>query len=186
MQIDLQYLIDKNITPDFYVLLRLLKEKRYEELRVFNISIISLQDLVNNLVLNGYIIDIGNPIMFDATKLLLTKKSQDLFKTKDNFETLFNSYPLKVNNGRGGYRVLRPSVTDSEVYKNCKLKYNLYIKGRPDLPDKIYQALLVQLEVERDSLQYLQQFQVWINQKSFEKYFDYELNDIKKIEETRL
>lgn len=173
MQIDLQYLIEKNITPDFYVLLRLLKEKRYEELRVFNISIISLQDLVNNLVLNGYIIDIGNPIMFDATKLLLTKKGQDLFKTNlSGFEKLWGEYPHKVPNGRGGYRILKPLDIDCTLFRDLKPKYKAYVKGKPELEDKIYQALLSQLEAEKHSLMYFQQLSVWWNQKSFEKYFD--------------
>ena len=178
MTIDLQYLIEKNITPDFYVLLRLLKEKRYEELRVFNISIISLQDLISNLVINGYVIDIGNPIMFDATKLLLTKKAQDLFKSNlTGFERLFNSYPNKVPNGAGSSRILRPISLDSKVAINCKSFYKALIKGKPELEDKIYQALLTMLEIEKNKLQFLVEFERWLRRGDYEKYFDLEVKD---------
>lgn len=178
MEIDLKYLKDNFISPDEYVALRLIKDKQYEDLSVFDITVSYKRELINFLVTNGYIIDIGNPFHWDYSKLLLTKKANDLFK--DNlvgFERIWNTYPSKVSNGRGGYRVLKPISMDSELFKSQKIKYKTYVKNKPELEEKIYLALLTQLEMEKNSLMYLQNFATWWHQKKFESYFDIEAKE---------
>lgn len=186
MEIDLKYLKDNHLSPDEYVALRLIKDKEFEDLSVFDITVSYKRELINFLVVNGYIIDIGNPLHWEYDKLLLTKKSLDLFKTKDEdtFTRLWNTYPSKVPNGKGGYRVLKPISCDSELFKLHKAKYKAYVKGRPELEEKMYLALTTQLEMEKNSLMYFQNFQTWWNQHTFEKYFDLEAE--KELEEKRL
>lgn len=178
MTIDLNYLIEKQLTPDEFVLLFLIKNGQYEDIKIFNTTVFYLKNLVNNLVQQGYILNISNPLLFENNKLLLTKKANDLFK--DNlvgFERLWNTYPSKVSNGKGGYRVLKPISMDSEMFKSQKVKYKAYVKNKPELEEKIYLALLTQLEMEKNSLMYLQNFATWWHQKKFESYFDVEAKE---------
>ena len=181
MQIDLKYLKEQGLTPDYYVALRLLKEQRYEELDIFG-DIIDL--VIGELIVNNYIICISNSYA-DRSKLLLTKKAQDLFKTNlSGFEKLFNNYPHKVPNGAGGSRILRPINLDSKVAINCKSLYKGLIKGKPELEDNIYQSLLTMLEIEKNKLQFLVEFERWLRRGDYEKYFDLEAE--KELEEKRL
>lgn len=174
MNIDLKYLKEQGLTPDYYVALRLLKEQRYEELDIFG-DIIDL--VIGELIVNNYIICISNSYV-DRSKLLLTKKAQDLFKVNlVGAEKLWNDFPSKVSNGKGGYRVLKPISLDSEQFKSFKVKYKAYVKGKPELEEKIHSALLTQLDMERNSLMYLQNFQTWWLQKTFEKYYDVEAKE---------
>lgn len=178
MNIDLTYLKQNSLSPNEYIFLRLIKEGRLEELNIFDITVSYKRELVNFLVANGYIIDIGNKLVWDYNKLLLTKKAQDLFKTNlSGFERLFNSYPAKVPNGAGGSRILRPINLDSKVAINCKSLYKGLIKGKPELEDKIYNALLTMLEIEKNKLQFLVEFERWLKRGDYEKYFDLEVKE---------
>lgn len=173
MNLDLVYLKLHKLSPDEYVALKLIKDKQFEDLNVFDITVSYKRELINFLITNGYIMDIGSPIFWDYSKLLLTKKSYDLFKTNlAGFERLFNSYPAKVSNGAGGSRILRPINLDSKVAVNCKSVYKGLIKGKPELEDKIYNALLTMLEIEKNKLQFLVEFERWLKRGDYEKYFD--------------
>lgn len=95
----------------------------------------------------------------------------EMFETKDSmFLEFWNTYPMKVPDGRGSTRILRPVNPESSIGKKCRDKYNSIIKGNPEKHKEIMACLDRQLKEERHKLQYLQQTQVWLNQRTYEKY----------------
>lgn len=115
--------------------------------------------------------------------VIVTTKFTDLLKVKleeSGFERLYNTYPHKVPNG-SGYRILRPISLESKIAIECKEKYTQLITSRPFLEEKIYQALLVQLEVEKASLPYLHEFSRWLKNSIYEKYFDVDTGGLENV-----
>ena len=60
--------------------------------------------------------------------------------------------------------------------KKAKNKYKRIIQGKPHLHRYIIKCLKTQLEHEKDNLGYMQNFETWINNHTWEKYEDVNLN----------
>jgi len=174
---DLKVLKEKNLTPEEFTILKCLNDGEYEGLNESirtdkpNISI----EAFNSLESKGYI-KIGSNSL-DLRKIHFRQLARDLFGATEldkKFAELYSMYPIKVPDGRGGYRILRAKNTDSSDAKVAKEKFNKLCKSNPTLADTMIKGLEKQLETTRGSLQYLQQFNVWLNQRTYEKYVDLE------------
>lgn len=165
IKIDLDLLIKEGITPTAYVWMYLLHKN---DNRCFNEFKLNTRFL-NNLEERDYI-SIGQEVR-------LLPKGLNLFEEDDmekKFLELWNLFPREVPNGKGGIRLLRASSPESRNADVSKTKYFEKIKGKPGLHDKIITCLKKQLQIEIDSLQYMNNIETWIHQQIWEKYEDIE------------
>ena len=167
--LDLEVLKNLAITPHEYILCYLLYNQ--ESIGDYlNITKEFKDEVVKKAVKSGLILNLSSDVEF---KVILTQAGKDLFISKaDPFLEIFNLYPMKVPDGKGGYRLLRAKDPDTLKGKECKIKYNKIVKNNLPLHQKIVKALETQLAMNKHSLQYLQQFEVWLNQRTFETFYD--------------
>lgn len=110
-------------------------------------------------------------IKITDTEVVLREKGKQLFeaKTSDSlFFEFFSSYPLKVPNGSGGYRVLRTKDTESKEALEVKKKYLAIIK-KPGEHEKIIKTLPIYI---KNAFPYIVGITVFLNNKTWEKYCD--------------
>lgn len=177
--IDLKWLKQKKLTPSEFCVLKCLHDQDYEILKesIDENAIISIDDF-ETLQTKGYIKITGDKL--DFSRMSFRQSARDLFDTGSlnrKFAQLYTMFPMKVPDGRGGYRVLRAKNTDSADAKSAKEKFMKMCKTDPTVADQMIKGLEIQLETQRGSLQYLQQFNVWINQSTWQKYTDLEIDE---------
>jgi len=120
----------------------------------------------------------------EENRVILREKGKQLFevKTSDSlFFEFFSSYPIKVPNGTGGYRVLRTKDTDTKQALELKRKY-LDIVKKPGEHEKIMRTLPVYV---KNAHPYLVGIEVFLNQRTWEKYADLEVDEVKKGTENK-
>jgi hypothetical protein len=158
------------LEPQHYVWLYLIYHK--EEGRAWSLSYLQKADL-EYLERNGFI-KVGEYILEKGyNKVTLTKKAVELFESTGNdklFEELWSLFPQKVDDGRGGFRVLRAVSIESKDAEVCRAKYLAIIKGRIEIHSHIIKCLKAQLHAEKYKLMYLNNLQTWLNQKIWERY----------------
>ena len=86
---------------------------------------------------------------------------------------------VKVDSPTRGIRVLHAKDPKAASNKKARNKYKKIITNKPHLHKYIMKCLQLQLEHEKDNLGYLQNFETWINNHTWEKYEDMNINDIK-------
>lgn len=158
--IDIQELKDLQLRPDQYLWLRSVFDTG-------NPPDLPLMEDLSDLQAKGFI-----KIVED--KVELREKALTMFTLPDKeleamFAELLSSYPLKVTT-RSGTRVLH--AADPMALANRKL-FRTYKKilGRNRAKHKeIISLLNIQLDHQRDNLQYLQGLEVWLNQRTWEKW----------------
>jgi len=109
----------------------------------------------------------------------LTDKWINLFAADfdDLFKELLSVYPAIVESPGRGRRVLH--AKDPDAYTNMKAK-NRYRKvtGEKVVKHKeIMRLLHIQLEADKDSLGYMQNLETWLNNYTWEKYVDINLEN---------
>ena len=109
----------------------------------------------------------------------LTDKWMDLFATDfdDLFKELLSVYPAIVESPGRGRRILH--AKDPDAYTNMKAK-NRYRKvtGEKVVKHREIMGLLhIQLVADKDSLGYMQNLETWLNNYTWEKYVDINLED---------
>lgn len=106
--------------------------------------------------------------------LVLRDKGRQLFEAKPSdslFFEFFSKYPVKVIDGRGGYRILRTKDPDAKSVLELKKKYLTLIK-QPGLHEKIIKGLDNYLLNMKTKMQFIVGIEVFINQFLWEKYLD--------------
>ena len=109
----------------------------------------------------------------------LTDKWMDLFAADfdDLFKELLSVYPAIVESPGRGKRILH--AKDPDAYTNMKAK-NRYRKvtGEKVVKHKeIMRLLHIQLEADKESRGYMQNLETWLNNYTWEKYIDINLED---------
>ncbi len=169
IEIDIDLLIQNDISADDYLALYALYRKGYKTLDVLNINpnweklqekcFVKLGSTVNEHVVRQEFIDLF---------------SSDF---EQMFTELLNAYPLKVRTKNGGYRILKAADPNAMANHKSRERYKKVIGTKRFLHDKIMKLLNVQLKVNRDNLEYMQQLEVWINNHTWEKYINIDEND---------
>ena len=97
------------------------------------------------------------------------------------FMELLGAYPLKVGT-HGNYRMLRAHDPNAKANAKTKEKYKKIVNKNPELHRKIISLLHIQLEHQRDKLQFLNALEVWVNNRVWEQWdqFDDELDEFGK------
>lgn len=123
-------------------------------------------------------------IKITEEEVVLRDKGRQLFEatTSDSlFFEFFSSYPIKVPNGSGGYRVLRTKDTDSKEAIEIKKKY-LTIAKKPGEHEKIINGLKVYV---KNQFPYIVGIDVFLNKRIWEKYCDLEVKEVIKGTENK-
>ena len=168
MNIDIEHIIGLKLSPDEYVFLLLHHREKYNDYVSRGIKLrIDLRKLQ----------DVGYIKILEDNKVVVRQKFVDLIETDFDrqFAELVATYPMKVGNS-GKYRILHASNPDAKANAKSKAKYRSILKKDPLLHNKIIKLLNVQLTQQRESLQYLNALDVWLNQSMWEKWEGIEEN----------
>jgi len=170
IQIDLALLEDAHLTPDDFVYLYILHRKGFSYLEKIPLRVSP------RLEVDGWVVLDKD----DETKHVVQQKFRDLFVTDFDsmFTELVDAYPFKVESARG-VRVLRAQNPKAASNKKARNKYKKIVSGKPHMHKFIMRCLKTQLESEQHNLGYMQNFETWINNCTWEKYEDININDTK-------
>lgn len=167
IEIDLDRLDKSGLNISQYALLYCKYHNINYSIISFHLNVEDFEDLETNgfIKITGYVS--GD---FD-----LREKSYELFETSPDdrlWSEFFSTYPMKVPDGKGGYRPLRPKSVDAKESQDCKRKYLKIIKGRGDLHQHIIKILNAEMNERkaRNTFQYMHQLEVYLNGKKWEKY----------------
>lgn len=179
--LNLPQLVGLGLTPNQYVYLAIL----YSQGDMVAKMLINLADEEYKYLLEQDYITYDN-----KKRVQILVKGDRLFNPKDDDEDLFSelykAFPRKVPDGKGGIRVLRAEALDSKDAETCRRKYNNIIKGDKKLHKKILSALKTELRVKKNSLQFMNNLETWLNQRVYEKYTGFDEDEIDDQERTVL
>lgn len=125
-------------------------------------------------------------IVGDDEDIFLRDKALKMFEPKKSgFEAFWTTYPIKVGVGTQ-QRVLRSKDMDTKQGKECKIKYNKIITENPGVESKILLGLKKELafRVRSNSLPFMQNVETYLNQRTYEKYYDLDIEVGDNLEST--
>jgi hypothetical protein len=142
-----------------------LAEKRESEL--------TLDDRLGLLESLGYVKILSDERdMIPLKDVEVRQKFLDIIEDNFNikwFDELWEAYPYKVPNGRGTFRVLHAKDKNSRDYQVMLRKYRRICTSE-EYHRNVISALRTQLQTQTPM--YMQGLEVWLNQRTFEKYVD--------------
>ena len=92
---------------------------------------------------------------------------------------------MKVSTSRG-IRILHAKDPDVKANEKAKKRYKRIVKNNLHIHKSIMKALSIQLSVDKHNLSYLQNLKTWLNNHTWEKYQDIDINDRTQSEATRI
>jgi hypothetical protein len=171
VEIDIDVLIANNLNADDYLALYMLYRKGFKTLEKLD-----LHPRWIDLEKSGFI-----KLGISLEEHTIRQKFIDLFSS--DFDLMFNelllTYPMKVNTSKG-IRVLHAYDPICKANNKSRDKYRKIVGTKKFVHDRIIKLLNVQLQVDRNRLEYLQNLEVWINNYTWEKYANLEGNDGKE------
>ncbi|HBY70217.1 MAG TPA: hypothetical protein DEG69_22150 [Flavobacteriaceae bacterium] len=171
VEINIECLISSQLTGNQYVMLNLLYEGKRNSFEYYLLTY-DVHDELKELSDKGYILNYAEDTLV-SNLIISREKTSKLFGYDDSFFwELFGTYPIKVSNGNGGTRALRPTSLKSALTKKMKKKYEKKVKNKA-VHDHIMKCLQAEMWMRRKSqqLQFMQQLDVYLNQES---WFNYE------------
>jgi hypothetical protein len=161
--IDLNFLAENDLYPNEYVYLYSKYKQASLPFKGMKVNIKRLEELGYLKIVSD---DHGNP-----KSTVLRQKFIDLVEGDVDrmFAELVGTYPMKVGNP-GNYRVLHAADPSAKANAKAKDRYRKIVEKDPQLHSKIIRLLKVQLENQREKLQYMQMLEVWINNRTWEKW----------------
>lgn len=167
--INIAEITELKLTPNQYVYLAVLYDQGY---KVANILAKISKEEKKLLITEDFIYEdlFGNIGMHDKTINIFKGEAS----TDSLFDELYKTFPRKVPDGKGGFRVLRADSLDSKDAKTCKKKYLEIIKNDVSAHKKIINALGTELRARKNSMQYMNNLETWLNQRVYEKYIGLE------------
>jgi hypothetical protein len=175
LEIDFEVLKATEMSADDYMFLFLVYRKGFNYLNTLN-----LQPNIDKLEEHRYL-EIGETTETHR----VTQNFINLFVS--DFEQMFielvDKYPWKVNSPGRGVRVLHAIDPKAKSNDKARNRYKKIVDNKPILHKHIMECLDRQLLVDKDSLGFLQNLEVWINNYTWEKYEN--LNDYAQNTETK-
>jgi hypothetical protein len=174
IQIETENLIKEKITPNDYIILKLLFENQYSTLQKLFPITSTLIDNLKILEYESYLKMTVDELDWTkiSTQIFLRQKTIDLFIVKQSaFLTWWNMYPTKVGIGNN-VRVLKTFDADTNLGRKCKQKFDRITGNDPIKEDQLIKGLEIELEIKKksNSMQYMQLVDVWLNQETYQKY----------------
>lgn len=170
VEINTEFMLRAGLSADQYIMLMFLYEGKLNSFEYYLASNGSTEDL-NTLHEKGYLLNYSEDL--SVHQLIVSRKNiGELLGYNDSFFwELFGTYPIKVSNGGGGTRALRPTTHKSALTKKMQKKYAKKAKNK-SIHEHIMRCLNAELWMRRKSgtLQYMQQLDVYLNQESWYNY----------------
>ena len=169
IEIDLKLLEATGLSADDYCCLYLLWRKGFSWLEQieFEPDWIKLEQ-IGYVKMNDHWIDCE-----------VTEKFMELFN--GDFDTMFAeliaAYPMKVQSPTRGIRVLHAKDPNSKSNLKARNKYKKIVNGKTHIHQHIMFLLKKQLMVEKENLGYLQNLETWINNHTWEKYEEIDIEN---------
>lgn len=164
IEVNLQVVKENSLSLSQYVFLYLLYKETpdFEELLpVLGLSTSELEDLsMRNLIHTSHGSENMQTFTLRPSGVAIFKKESD-----EMWAEFCSHMPFKT-----GTRLLRTKDPFAASNKKLKDKYLRMVKNDRNLHNLVIACVDIQLEVERDRLQYLQNSETWINQRTWEKY----------------
>tara|TARA_A100000172_G_scaffold21646_1_gene12296 strand:+ start:67 stop:627 length:561 start_codon:yes stop_codon:yes gene_type:complete len=183
IELDLKLLEEIKLDANEYVALYLIWRKGYGYFKPIN-----LNPDWEKLQQDGWVViaPFGSIYTYNVTE-----KFTDLFDC--NFDHMFAelvaTYPMKVASPTRGVRILHAKDPGSKSNLKAKNKYRKIVNNKKHKHKEIMLLLQKQLLVDQENLGYLQNLETWINNHTWEKYEEIDINDAKgttKQRNTRL
>ncbi len=173
IEIDLALIEEHRLSPDDFVFIYTIWRKAFGY-----IGSIPLRINAKRLEIDGWIILNDDR---DHTKFIVTDKFLNLYRSDFDkmFEELVELYPFKVVSPGRGARVLRAKDPHAVSNRKAKMKYKKVVVNKPHVHKYIIKCLQTQLQHEKDNLGYMQNLETWINNHTWEKYEDINVNNTK-------
>ena len=171
IEINVPGLLKNKLTASQYVMLVLLFESKTElfvnYVNLYGFAKKELQGLVDR----GYILscDPNNPL---TCITIARDKVRKLLGVEESYFTeLFNTYPIKVSNGKS-LRILRPTSLSAKAATVCKEKYDRYTKGNVLKHKHVMECLAKELDTRRrgGNLQFMHALETYINKNAWDAY----------------
>lgn len=170
VEVNTEYLIQSQLTAHQYIMLMFLYEGKLNSFEYYLASYGTDEDL-KILFEKGYLLNYSEELR--VQDLIVSRKEiGKLFGYDESlFWEIFGTYPIKVSNGSGGTRALRPTTHKSALTKKMKKKYEKKVKTKA-VHEHIMRCLQAELWMRRKSntLQFMQQLDVYLNQESWYNY----------------
>ena len=162
INIDFEILTQTNMSADDFTYLFIIYRKGFNHLNNLN-----LKPNVEELEKKGYI-KLGET----PDTHVIRQGFIDLFVSDFDsmFAELIDKYPMKVSSSSRGVRVLHAKDPNAMANKKAKNRYKKIVDNKLYKHKYIMKCLDKQLFVERNSLEYLQNLETWINNYTWEKY----------------
>jgi len=160
---------DNDLSADLFILLHHKHHGGYSLPKALKEHMLENDHALKYLEEKGFI-KITNELEYE-----LRQKGTSLFEVstpEQKWLEFLGTYPIKVPNGRGSFRILKSSSPTAKSNVKLRIKYLSIIKKNPDIHEAIMKALNAELTDRRKSneLQYMQGIDVYVNQQSYEKY----------------
>ena len=177
IEIDLRLLEQNHLSPDDFVFIYTVWRKAFGYLNGIPLRV------------NGPRLETDGWIVIKNTdageEYFVQQKFKDLYVGDFDkmFEELVELYPFKVMSPGRGERILRAKDPNAMSNKKAKMKYKKIVYNKPYLHKYIIKCLTTQLAHDQDNLGYMQNFETWINNHTWEKYAD--INPTKNVGDGR-
>lgn len=169
--INTDVLIMNNISAHHYVILNLLYQKKYDVLDEYLTSSNTYEDFPQEVkYLKSKLLVTFNPdnSPYNYKSILVSSDSIRMLGNYNNFEEIYNIYPVKVRRPDGKENFLRRDR------KTCEQLYNVIVKGSRDTHDHIVKCLLFELKDKEanGSLKFMKTLTNWLSDKEWRNYED--------------
>lgn len=122
-----------------------------------------------------YLVNKGYIEHKDNDEVTLTELGREIFELKEDlFIKFFETFPYRVPDGTGDYRILGTKSPDTILGNKIRKKWISITKADIELQKTIIKGLEHELEYRRrtSSLLYMQNMETWLNNGSWQKYTD--------------
>lgn len=167
IEINVGLLEETNLSPNEYLYLYIIYKRGFSYLKTLDFLKDSERIIIEKNLEEREWITLGNSIINHK----VSDRFLNLFLGDFNymFEELADMYPHKVETSRS-VRILKAKDASASSNNKARNKYKRIINGNPYLHRHIISCLQTQLTVEKDNLAYMQNFETWINNHTWEKY----------------
>lgn len=111
------------------------------------------------------------PTLDEVTQKYSRLLQSDTDSDESRWKEFCNYYPSTTPGPDGRIRVLKAKDPDAKSNSKAKKKYLAYIKNKPELHEKVMEAMKYALDNKFVNLRYLQALETFVNQYSWEKFF---------------
>lgn len=182
--INTDILINNEISAHHYIILNLLYQKKYNILDEYLNSSKTYDDFpkeVKYLQSKLLVHFNSDNSPYNYKTIVVSSDSIRMLGNYNNFEEIYNIYPIKVRRPDGKENFLRRDR------KTCEQLYNIIVKGSQDTHAHIMKCLQFELK-DREStgtLKYMKTLSNWLSDKEWKNYEDV-VDDASYLKEKRL